>query len=56
MAIKWRTGKIMKEKKDAELKAQGICPDCEGEGQMGGQFTGGYWDCEACNGTGLYSE
>jgi len=54
MAIEWRAGKIMREKKEAELKAQGICPECEGEGQQGGQFTGGYWDCEACNGTGKY--
>lgn len=34
------------------LIAQGKCPDCEGDGQMGGQFCGGYWTCETCNGTG----
>lgn len=34
------------------LIAQGKCPDCEGDGQMGGQFCGGYWTCEACNGSG----
>jgi hypothetical protein len=30
----------------------GSCPDCEGEGELGGQFCGGHWKCEACDGTG----
>ena len=29
-----------------------MCPECEGEGEQGGQFCGGYWKCETCNGTG----
>lgn len=33
-------------------KKDGICPDCEGEGEQGGQFCGGYWKCESCGGTG----
>lgn len=40
-----------KSKKDA-LIANGICPECEGKGECGGQFTGGEWTCEECNGTG----
>lgn len=40
-----------KSKKDA-LIAKGICPTCEGKGECGGQFTGGEWTCEECNGTG----
>lgn len=30
----------------------GVCPECDGEGEQGGQFCGGYWKCEACAGTG----
>lgn len=46
--------KSMKEKEDArraDLPA-GACPHCDGEGEQGGQFCGGYWKCDACNGTG----
>ena len=28
------------------------CPDCDGTGAAGGQFTGGYWPCERCGATG----
>lgn len=28
------------------------CPDCDGTGTAGGQFTGGYWPCERCGATG----
>lgn len=35
-------------------KDKGICPECQGEGEQGGQFTGGTWQCETCNGTGKY--
>jgi len=35
------------------FKDQGICPDCEGKKELGGQFTG-TWKCESCNGTGKY--
>lgn len=35
---------------------QGICPECHGEGEQGGQFCGGYWECEVCKGTGVYVE
>lgn len=31
----------------------GACQECEGEGDVGGQFCGGYQPCEACNGTGV---
>ncbi len=30
----------------------GKCPDCEGTGEGGGQFCGGFWKCPTCNGTG----
>jgi len=36
----------------AKLIAAGKCPECEGEGEQGGQFCGGYWKCETCDGTG----
>ena len=35
---------------------EGICPECHGEGEQGGQFCGGYWKCESCDGTGKYKE
>jgi len=38
-------------KKDA-MRKKGICPECDGEGEQGGQFCGGTWKCEACSGTG----
>lgn len=30
----------------------GKCPDCEGMGVCGGQFSGGEQQCETCGGTG----
>lgn len=30
----------------------GKCPDCEGAGVWGGQFTGGVHSCDTCGGTG----
>lgn len=30
----------------------GKCPDCEGAGVWGGQFTGGEHACDTCGGTG----
>lgn len=54
VAAFWR-----KEREDKEARAAalppGTCPDCEGEGQQGGQFCGGYWECETCSGTGKAS-
>jgi hypothetical protein len=38
--------------KDSAFQAQGICQECGGKGEQGGQFTSGFWPCEACNGTG----
>lgn len=38
----------------AALMADGTCPECEGTGEQGGQFCGGYWKCEACGGTGNF--
>ena len=37
------------------LIAEGICPTCRGKGECGGQFQGGEWACESCNGTGRYA-
>lgn len=39
----------------AVLKEQGLCPDCDGKGEQGGQFCGGYWKCESCGGTGKFN-
>lgn len=36
------------------FKDQGICPECEGRKETGGQFSGGPWNCRICNGTGKY--
>lgn len=44
--------RLQKAKRD-ELVANGICPDCDGEGVQGGQFCGGEWTCETCKGNGL---
>lgn len=30
----------------------GTCHACEGAGEQGGQFCGGFWTCEACGGSG----
>ena len=48
---------VLKMLRDQEAKkaaqiAKGICPTCNGEGECGGQFTGGEWVCEDCNGSG----
>ena len=43
------------EAKKNQLIAEGICPTCKGEGECGGQFQGGEWTCESCNGTGRYT-
>ena len=32
----------------------GACADCDGEGEQGGQFCGGYWKCLTCGGTGKF--
>lgn len=39
-------------KKRRELEAQGICPECEGTGEIGTQFTVGMRECPECKGTG----
>ena len=52
MAKQLLADKEAKEKRDIVWYDQGICPDCEGAGELGGQFTGGTWDCEMCLGTG----
>lgn len=43
--------------RERQAKAQalidaGKCPDCEGAGEWGGQFTGGVHACDTCGGTG----
>lgn len=40
-----------RDEKKAALPS-GTCAECDGEGEQGGQFCGGYWKCEACGGTG----
>ena len=52
MAKQLRADKEAKDKRDAIWRAHGICPDCEGAGFQGGQFTGGTWRCDACLETG----
>lgn len=48
--------------KDARLPAPEAteapvgCLDCEGTGEQGGQFCGGYWVCCTCGGTGVNPE
>ena len=46
--------KINEEQEMARKAAilKGTCPDCDGEGEQGGQFCGGYWKCLSCSGTG----
>ena len=44
------------EAKKATLIAKGICPTCKGEGECGGQFTGGERVCEDCEGSGRYQQ
>lgn len=34
------------------LIESGKCPDCEGAGEVGGQFSGGYMTCPTCGGSG----
>lgn len=31
---------------------EGTCLDCFGEGEVGGQFSGGYQQCPSCDGKG----
>jgi hypothetical protein len=51
MFIKLPCGKCEEEHREI---SKGICPECHGEGEQGGQFCGGYWRCESCGGTGKY--
>lgn len=41
-------------KEEQELIKHGVCPECNGQGEQGGQFCGGYWECDMCGGTGKY--
>ena len=47
---------VMRTGHRASLIAQGICPACEGEKEIGGQFTGGTQICPECNGTGKHAK
>lgn len=38
--------------KTQDLIDAGKCPDCEGLGEVGGQFCGGFMTCPTCEGTG----
>ena len=40
--------------KEADLISKSLCPECEGEGEIGGQFSGGVQTCPECKGTGRY--
>lgn len=44
----------MERERDEKKAAQppGTCAECDGEGEQGGQFCGGYWTCTFCGGTG----
>ena len=44
-----------KQLKDAYFICRGKCPECEGSGEVGGQFSGGGEMCIDCNGTGIYT-
>lgn len=54
MAISYAKERAEEDAKKDAIRAKGICPECDGEGEQGGQFSGGSWTCEACNGTGKY--
>lgn len=54
MAEKMKADAADERARKAALASAGTCPECEGEGQQGGQFCGGYWTCEACGGTGNF--
>ena len=47
-------GREMKAKEEARRATlpPGTCPECDGDGEQGGQFCGSYWKCEACAGSG----
>lgn len=39
-------------KHKANALPDGACKTCEGEGEIGGQFSGGIQECPDCNGSG----
>jgi len=52
----WNTAK--QEKHRSEMRAMGLCPDCNGRGfipTIGLEYTQPL-DCSGCDGTGLYNE
>ena len=53
--VEWvRAKEQERQAKEADLISKGLCVECEGEGEMGGQFSGGVQTCPECNGTGKY--
>ncbi|ERI07488.1 hypothetical protein HMPREF0083_04432 [Aneurinibacillus aneurinilyticus ATCC 12856] len=54
----WKTARY--EKKIAEMKEQGKCPDCRGRGFNPVMLPEFYYmnnyDCPGCNGSGLFSD
>lgn len=43
-------------KKKAAFKALGLCPECEGTGEVGGQYSGGERTCHFCEGKGNFTK
>lgn len=48
------------QKKQADMKAKGICPDCQGTGlspiTTGAFYYANIYHCETCDGSGLFTE
>mgnify|MGYP001308164724 CR=1 FL=1 len=56
--FEWQEARM--EKKIAEMKAKGVCPDCQGSGlsplTTSAFYYANIYHCETCNGTGLFTE
>ena len=58
MENNWREDFFTKqERKRKEYQEKGICPVCQGSGEIGGQFCGGMmFECDECEGSGKYDK
>lgn len=55
--VQWVKDQAEKRKRvAAEHAARGECPECDGSGEIGGQFSGGDVLCPSCAGTGRLSQ